>query len=64
MRGPLATVIQDLLSIWIYFCLPFEAGRRGWTHLNWSVALVGLLACWFPARRAVSVEPMSALRVE
>src|SRR5262249_51132494 len=28
------------------------------------VALLGLVACWFPARRAASVEPMSAIRVD
>jgi len=28
------------------------------------IAIIGVLACWIPARRAVRVEPMIALRHE
>jgi len=54
----LAQVIQSLL---------FETNPRDPTALvggSVILALVGLLACYLPARRATKVDPMTALRAE
>jgi putative ABC transport system permease protein len=54
----LAQVIRSLL---------FETSPRDPTALvavSVILALVGLLACWLPARRAARVDPMVALRAE
>jgi predicted lysophospholipase L1 biosynthesis ABC-type transport system permease subunit len=42
-----------------------ESGTSG--HVSIAVSFVSLtaaIACWFPARRAARIEPMSALRQE
>jgi ABC-type lipoprotein release transport system permease subunit len=35
-----------------------------WRWWVWAMALLGLLATWIPARRALSVNPMILLREE
>lgn len=59
---PLAWLLSKFATSFLYGILPHDA-------LTFSVvpvilALVALFACWLPARRAASVEPMQALRTE
>ncbi len=59
---PLAWLLSKFATSFLYGILPHDA-------LTFSVvpvilAVVALFACWLPARRAASVEPMQALRTE
>ena len=59
---PLAWVLSKLASGFLYGIRPHDV-------LTFSVvpvilAAVALFACWLPARRAASVDPMQALRTE
>jgi putative ABC transport system permease protein len=45
----------------------FGVGAADWmtfATVSFSLCIVALLACYFPARRAASIEPMQALRTE
>jgi putative ABC transport system permease protein len=59
---PLAAAATRALSAFLYGVRPTDA----WTYGAVAVALTGvsLAAAWFPARRAMRVDPMAALRHE
>jgi predicted permease len=59
---PAAWMLSKLAGSFLYGIQPHDA-------LTFAVvppflAVIALIACWFPARRAASIEPMVALRTE
>jgi hypothetical protein len=58
------TTVAAGLAIGLCAALPFtHAGQRAWIGLALTtVAATAAIACWLPARRALSTDPMSALR--
>jgi predicted permease len=59
---PAAWMLSKLAASFLYGIQPHDA-------LTFAVvppflAVIALIACWFPARRAASIEPMQALRTE
>ncbi|ACB75166.1 ABC transporter permease [Opitutus terrae] len=57
-----AFAVTRLLAGFLYGVSPFDALTFGAVTLG--LALVSLLACWLPARRATKVDPVDALRAE
>jgi ABC-type antimicrobial peptide transport system permease subunit len=55
-------VVARLLSSMLYGVKPTDPLAFG--SGSALVILVALAACWIPARRAASIEPMQALRTE
>ena len=60
------TLIYQALSRWLssqlYQVSPFDAAT--YAGLTALMAVVALLACYLPARRALRIDPMRALREE
>jgi ABC-type antimicrobial peptide transport system permease subunit len=59
---PAAWMLSKLAASFLYGIQPHDA-------LTFAVvppflAVIALIACWFPARRVASIEPMQALRTE
>jgi ABC-type antimicrobial peptide transport system permease subunit len=59
---PAAWILSKLASSFLYGIQPHDA----WTFaiVPPVLATIALAACWVPARRAASVDPMKALRTE
>ena len=50
---------------WLSSCIrPRRAIRWYWPALFWRCRLLGLVATWIPAQRALSVDPLILLREE
>jgi ABC-type antimicrobial peptide transport system permease subunit len=59
---PAAWMLAKMASSFLYGIQPHDA--LTFSLVPPFLALVALAACYFPARRAASVEPMQALRTE
>ena len=59
---PAAWVLSKFAASFLYGIEPHDALTFGLTPP--FLAVIALIACWIPARRAASVDPMAALRAE
>lgn len=58
----IAAAISRLLSAQLYGVSPHDPVSYAVTAA--AIGLAALLACWVPAKRAVAVTPLDALRAE
>lgn len=56
-----ALALARLVSTLLFEVTPFDPPSYGGTVL--TLIVVAVLACWLPARRAMRVDPIAALRV-
>lgn len=59
---PAAWMLSKLASSFLYGIQPHDA--LTFTVVPIFLAAIALIACWLPARRAASIDPVQALRVE
>jgi ABC-type antimicrobial peptide transport system permease subunit len=59
---PAAWMLSKMASSFLYGIQPHDALTFAVVPL--FLAAIALVACWIPARRAASVDPMQALRAE
>jgi ABC-type antimicrobial peptide transport system permease subunit len=59
---PVAWLLSKLASSFLYGIQPHDA--LTFALVPPLLAAIALLACWVPALRAASIEPMQALRTE
>ena len=59
---PAAWMLSKLASSFLYGIQPHDA--LTFTVVPIFLAAIALIACWLPARRAASIDPVRALRVE
>jgi ABC-type antimicrobial peptide transport system permease subunit len=59
---PAAWMLSKLAASFLYGIQPHDA--LTFAAVPPFLAVIALIACWFPARRAASIEPMQALRTE
>jgi ABC-type antimicrobial peptide transport system permease subunit len=57
-----ALILARLVSTLLFEVTPFDPPSYAGTVL--TLISVAILACWFPARRALRVDPIAALRCE
>jgi ABC-type lipoprotein release transport system permease subunit len=59
---PVAWMLSKLATSFLYGIQPHDA--LTFAVVPVFLATIALLACWLPARRAASIDPMQALRTE
>jgi putative ABC transport system permease protein len=59
---PAAWMLAKVASSFLYGIQPHD--RLTFAVVPPFLAAIALVACWIPARRAASVDPMQALRME
>jgi ABC-type antimicrobial peptide transport system permease subunit len=59
---PAAWMLSRLASSFLYGIQPHDA--LTFVVVPFILAAIALIACWVPARRAATIDPMTALRTE